>query len=197
MDNKILDFIVRRFSFQSIALGDLEILMDFSKDKDLVVELGTCVGTTSEVFIKNGVQKVITIDVFEKLDLVEDSKNHEIYVNNWNQFPHTFLSVRGRLKMYPNIEVYQGRSYDLSHLCEDNSVDMIFIDADHSYKGAQKDYDAWFNKIKVGGNFLFHDVISDFGVYKFYNEVLVKDKRIVEVPIANENFASIKAFRKL
>lgn len=195
--NKILDFIVGRFSCFSISWGDLKTLMHFSKDKDLVVELGTCMGTTTECFARNGVKKVVTIDVFEKLDLIESEGEHQGYKKNFLLFPHTFASVKDRLKQYLNIEVYQGRSYEMSHLCQDNSVDMIFIDADHSYKGAQKDYESWFDKVKVGGIFLFHDVVPTFAVFKYYGDVLKEDNRIKEIVYTPEMPTSAKAFRKL
>lgn len=38
-----------------------------------------------------------------------------------------------------------------------NFYDLVFIDGDHSYEGAQKDFEKWKNSVKVGGHVLFHD----------------------------------------
>ena len=39
----------------------------------------------------------------------------------------------------------------------DNSVDFVFVDADHSYEGVRKDIIAWFPKVKEGGILAGHD----------------------------------------
>ena len=41
---------------------------------------------------------------------------------------------------------------------EDNSLDFVFIDADHSYAGVKKDIHAWYPKVKKGGLVSGHDI---------------------------------------
>ncbi len=38
-----------------------------------------------------------------------------------------------------------------------NSYDILFIDGDHTYEGAMKDYEHWKYAVKPGGHLLFHD----------------------------------------
>jgi len=45
-----------------------------------------------------------------------------------------------------------------AELYQDNSVDFVFIDADHSYEAVKKDIIAWMPKIKEGGILAGHDV---------------------------------------
>jgi len=40
---------------------------------------------------------------------------------------------------------------------ENNSIDFVFIDADHSYKSVCEDIDAWSPKIRAGGMIIGHD----------------------------------------
>jgi predicted O-methyltransferase YrrM len=40
---------------------------------------------------------------------------------------------------------------------EDNSIDIIFIDANHSYEGVKKDLQSWFSKVKIKGIIAGHD----------------------------------------
>ena len=44
------------------------------------------------------------------------------------------------------------------------SIDLLFIDGDHSEKAAQNDLDAWLPFVKPGGLVLFHDFLSPMGV---------------------------------
>lgn len=40
-----------------------------------------------------------------------------------------------------------------------NDLDLVFIDADHSYAGVRADIEAWTPHVKVGGRVAFHDCI--------------------------------------
>ena len=40
---------------------------------------------------------------------------------------------------------------------KDNSLDLVFIDGDHSYEGVKRDIEAWLPKIKKGGWISGHD----------------------------------------
>lgn len=42
----------------------------------------------------------------------------------------------------------------------DESYDLVFVDGDHSYHGAKKDYLNWKNGVKKGGQLVFHDAAS-------------------------------------
>jgi cephalosporin hydroxylase len=48
-------------------------------------------------------------------------------------------------------------SLEAANLYADNSLDFVFIDADHSYEGVISDIKAWFPKVKVGGHIAGHD----------------------------------------
>lgn len=50
--------------------------------------------------------------------------------------------------------------------------DVIFIDADHSYEGARKDYDNSLKHINKGGIIIFHDINSDAcpGIKRLWSE---------------------------
>ena len=50
------------------------------------------------------------------------------------------------------------------------SIDMVFIDADHSYEAAKQDIEAWYPLIKKGGIISGHDYGSYQGVIRAVNE---------------------------
>lgn len=39
------------------------------------------------------------------------------------------------------------------------SIDLLFIDGDHSYAGVKADIDAWMSHVKIGGRVAFHDCL--------------------------------------
>lgn len=54
---------------------------------------------------------------------------------------------------------------------EDQSVDMVFIDADHTYDAVVRDINAWLPKVRPGGILAGHDYwVRDPGVVKAVNE---------------------------
>lgn len=69
----------------------------------------------------------------------------------------------------PRGKILRGYSQDFVNSFEDESLDYIFIDGDHSYEGALRDCELFFSKIKNGGIFAGHDW-SFAGVQKAVNE---------------------------
>ena len=47
--------------------------------------------------------------------------------------------------------VIQGKSPDMSDMFNNDSLDFVFVDGDHSYKGCKADIEAWWSKLKKGG----------------------------------------------
>jgi hypothetical protein len=120
----------------------------------VMVELGCWAGASTialGVFgIDIGVKKFYTVDNFKGEDIFtlkeEDGLPREILNRN--------LEVTG-LKDFVN--VIESDSSKAADLFEDNSVDFIFIDADHKYYGIKKDLIAWYPKVKENGIFCGHD----------------------------------------
>jgi len=66
----------------------------------------------------------------------------------------------------------QGVSWEMADRVEDNSLDFVFIDADHSYESVKKDIIAWVPKLKPGGLLSGHDIHLE-GVLKAVKELTV------------------------
>lgn len=61
---------------------------------------------------------------------------------------------------------------------DDNSLDFVFIDADHSYEGCKADIEAWLSKVKPGGYLCGHDydhpLKPGFGVKRAVDEAVAR-----------------------
>lgn len=64
---------------------------------------------------------------------------------------------RSLIRDLPRVKFVQGYSDACAEQFPDESVDLIFVDADHSQAGVQKDLAAWAPKIKRGGVIAGHD----------------------------------------
>lgn len=54
--------------------------------------------------------------------------------------------------------VMHGESVDMAAMIEDESLDFVFIDADHTYEGCRDDVAAWARKVRAGGLMCGHDM---------------------------------------
>lgn len=60
--------------------------------------------------------------------------------------------------------IFHMDSVESTKYYKDDSLDFIFIDADHTYEGVMRDLKAWYPKLKFGGHIAGHDYFNDEGV---------------------------------
>jgi predicted O-methyltransferase YrrM len=49
-----------------------------------------------------------------------------------------------------------------------DSLELLFIDGDHSYEGARRDFERWSPLVRAGGTVLFHDAVDTGGYGNVY-----------------------------
>lgn len=63
----------------------------------------------------------------------------------------------------------------VTDILNQEKLDILFIDADHSYEGVKKDFEMYSPLVRKGGIIAFHDIANDpdatYGVHKFWNEI--------------------------
>lgn len=95
-----------------------------------------------------------------RLDIIEASEPH-------------VRKLRLRFAGMAGINITHARSVDAAAKYADGSVDVVYIDADHSYEAVAADIDAWLPKIRPGGFIAGHDYHDGFpGVKQAVDERL-------------------------
>lgn len=90
-------------------------------------------------------------------------------VNNVDLCYEGFLSVLFKMQLQNYAFPIKLSSRVAHKLFADNSIDFLFIDAEHTYEGVSADIDLWLPKVREGGVIAGHDYDWD-GVRKAVNE---------------------------
>lgn len=120
------------------------------------VEIGVCLGVTTQLFAQKitKLKKLYAVDnypTFTDWNGVEISRERQDGMKE-----HAYNRLQPYLDKVDL--VYQDSSVFAGTL-EDNSLDFIFIDGDHSYAGVLRDIAAFYPKVKTGGVFAGHDLV--------------------------------------
>jgi len=122
---------------------ELQWLYEKAKGMKTIVEVGSWFGRSTHALLSGCRGTVYAVDTFKgsasQIDVEHAyAKNHDV--------KEVFLKNVGHFK---NLVVIQEDSSVASKQFKDNSIDMIFIDGDHTYEYVKKDFDHWFPKCKI------------------------------------------------
>ena len=68
-----------------------------------------------------------------------------------------YLRVSGEFARSPHTTLLRKKGVDAATQFEDESIDFVYIDGDHSYDFVKNDIAAWYPKVKQGGILSGHD----------------------------------------
>jgi len=138
--------------------------------KGIVVEIGSWKGGSAVDFSKASKKygkeiRLYCIDTWDyrkrhnspKLCKIALKENiYKTFKKNMEDYPHTVLIGKNKLFL---------KQFD------DGSVDVIFLDANHSFDAVKEDICNWLPKLKVGGVFCGHDYgRKEYGVTEAVHE---------------------------
>lgn len=119
------------------------------------VEIGCAEGNFSEDLLKMPVDFPIVylVDRWQEVrGMRGDSANSQV----WHEANLT--KVISRISPYNNrARIMRGDSVAQADNVANESLSLVYIDADHSYHGCKRDIAAWYPKLMVGGYIAFHD----------------------------------------
>ena len=104
-----------------------------------------------------GIDPFETIEVYnglEKTEVNDDRIPLNVHIKQLNNR----LNLEKIIEEHSlDIELIVGTSWENQGLFEDESIDVLHIDGDHSYNGVSKDIELFWPKVKRGGIVLFDD----------------------------------------
>lgn len=148
-----------------MSYPELMWLYETAKSKNRIVEIGSWKGRSTHALCSGNTGEVFAVDTWlgsmDPLDQTNSqAKSNDIY----SEFCQN-------TRQFTNLRVIRKSSLDASMDFDDRSIDMVFIDAGHTYEEVQADISAWLPKVKVGGIICGHDYSDVWkGVKKAVNE---------------------------
>ncbi len=136
-----------------------ETLARFANEFDLrvIVELGVWRGETFERLLEQcPAAKVYGVDRWAPAPEAAAGAPED-----WAEWPHEdhLARVQAIASGHPGrAHVFRMETVTAAAFFNTRSVDMVFVDADHSYNGVISDIDAWLPKIRSGGWIVGHDI---------------------------------------
>ena len=124
------------------------------------VEVGSCEGVYAAEILKRWSGNLYLIDVWNSLN-----KNEYVDINNRENYQDTYIKCIENIKNHTDrCHMLRGAGEKLVNLFEDESLDFVYIDANHRYDNVKQDIEIWYPKVRQGGILAGHDYL-DFDWY--------------------------------
>lgn len=147
--------------------AELPDLMRSLKLPLVAVEVGTAEGYFSADLLRLGIEKLYSVDVWQT---IKNQKGDASQPQEWHD-KNLDAAVK-RVKEFGARSMFiKGLSVEATKIVSDNSLGLVYLDADHSYEGVMNDLNAWFPKLVKGGIMASHDyAMSEYGVRQAFEE---------------------------
>lgn len=154
-------------------------------------EIGVCEGGFSFCILESWPGTLHMIDCWEHLtEGYKDGCNSPATVQEWR-----YKLVCDTAKKYgPRAVIHRAFSHVAVKRFADESLDFIYVDANHAYEAIKADLASWWPKVKPGGIFAGHDYLdgehggSDYGVKQAVTEFAAVNN--LEVTVIPEQWPS-------
>lgn len=118
----------------------------------MAVELGVAEGIWATELYSLGLDKLFLVDVWEQHPELNGCATLD---NIWHE--NNYMDVLRRFRDKPNVILLKGLSKEMANHIEDNSLGLVYVDADHSYEGVKEDIETYWPKLVTNGIMAFHD----------------------------------------
>ncbi len=170
----------RPFQVRSEIIRLLEIVK--AKKPKVILEIGTAKGGTLFLFSKIAPEgaRILSLDL--------PGLAGESFFRRWRaSFFRSFGEQKTKIILYW-LDSHSRRSFGkIKRALGGEALDVLFIDGDHSYEGAKRDFEMYSGLVKHGGIVAMHDIVKhppeakcDVDIFFHELEKKYKTERIVE-----------------
>lgn len=144
------------------------------------VEIGVAEGWYSN--------KIMELGQVEEMYGIDPYLPHQGYRDYTRETTYDKLqaTAHARLDKYPNYYFIKDFSVKASKRFENNSLDFVYIDGDHSYEAVLQDIITWITKVKPGGILAGDDYMRSSRDKRFYDVI-----RAVDDYVAHNNIPEL------
>lgn len=119
-------------------------------------EIGVQAGVFSRKILEGWGGELLMVDAWTPIKGYMDIAN----VSEAEHLRLMELALEVQREFAPRAKVVRGFSAEVAQSVPPASLDFVYLDADHSYKGVTKDLEAWIHKVRPGGAIGGHDYIQ-------------------------------------
>ena len=149
--------------FQLHAIRSRDNFGEMCEERGFTVaaELGVQSGRFSDSYLYTApsTKKYILVDTWAKRDNYSDSANVDDNKQE-SLFQHTMKRLHPYKARGTDLEVHRMYTNKAAANVPNNSIDFIYVDAQHDYCGGKEDLEMWWPKLKVGGIMAGDDYLS-------------------------------------
>lgn len=147
----------------------LELTRKYVPEKDgVIVELGVEYGRSTAQFAHAATHKkdtrIVSVDLYP-----DDHPIARMYGGLLNVWKNN-LAEAGVIGLNIYLVPVRGVSWEIGKEWSE-PIDLLFIDAGHTYEEVSKDIAAWVDHVKAGGVIVFHDYAKDENAHPLHHEV--------------------------
>lgn len=144
-----------------------------------VAEIGVLIGKLSEYLLVNSDCILTMVDSWAPIEAQPQSykaTNDEHSTHDQARCDlHRKEATQRVARFGDRVRILWAPSVSATLAVDDGSLDMVFLDADHSYEGVKADLAAWLPKVKPGGWIGGHDFANTDRRFKFGVDAAVRE----------------------
>jgi hypothetical protein len=136
-----------------------------------VAEIGVAEGLFSRDMLMWGIDRLYCIDSYRQIHGTTGDGN---FPDSW----HQTNSSKSKELLRPwlgKVTWLEGLSSEMAIYVPDQSLGLLYIDADHSYEGVMQDLERYYSKVVPGGIIAGHDYLNNaYGVREAVGDFCIK-----------------------
>ncbi len=141
-------------------------------------------GHADAILSKTDIDKFYAVDSYQLSETTTDNFTFDGINYNQNHYNDLYEFAKKRLERFEDRSVFiRKTSEEASLMFDDDSIDIVFIDGEHTYSAIKNDINKWQSKVKMGGIISGHDYNhGNFpDIKKFVDEWCLENKYTLNI----------------